>query len=231
MRSVVRFSDVRSKPLAQTAELFVWIAFPSATLSGGAALIGVPGGLLLAVFFGTAVSLMTFEGAFQKWREDNPAGTDNLDLDVRWGGFAYMRVPDKRVQGNPLQSIHILGDILIVNREKRRVILRLKAVMPFQTEPDYESDSWVYAHGVCIQEDVGVRVSTSAGFGTLPHLPTEIVLEPDGHARGHAEFVADWPFIEGHYGDDWEKLDSWLEIEDILSRRKRVFTMDTMVEV
>ena len=135
-----------------------------------------------------------------------------LILDIRTlAGVALIRGHSIPPWGEVV--VYQLGDILIINRTGRKVVLRLRLSLPVtEEEPEV-----TYAVASCQQQRLGAVLSQEGD--TVPHLPTEISLEADEHARGHAEFVLDMTYMRTSYSSFQPSLtdDYWFEAEDLLT--------------
>ena len=117
--------------------------------------------------------------------------------------------------------IYQLGDILIINRTGRKVLLRLRLSL-LVTENEHEV---IYARASC-PEQHGPYVSQEGAI--VPHLPAEIPLEADEHTRGHAEFVLDMKYMQANYSSfELPLLDGyWFEAEDLLTAQVTRFEIE-----
>jgi len=142
-----------------------------------------------------------------------------LDLNVQLGVWGWSTAHGAEDE----TPVYQIGDILIINREPERVILRLRVRLPM---PKGESEL-LYATAVCEQERSGTFASDA---GAVPHLPTEIALGEREHSRGHTEFVPDMPYLERQYGKfDLRVEPGMIEIEEVLSGRVRILDDATPV--
>lgn len=159
-----------------------------------------------------------------------------LKLEVRGEGLA-VGVGYVAPWGN--SRYYQVGDLLVVNREVERVILRV-------TIPGYRAGGQYHdvaePMNTCLQNEnpdepkqVVMQVFTSAG--SVPHLPTEIVLERNQHARGHLDLATQL----GGPGELTEEersaemagaMDAFvLHFEDLITRRELAIHTDDLTSI